>query len=118
MPCEECRELNTHRFSSHTDLVNALQVAAGEVDRGVLAPVLAEGRSIPEQMAIGSALEAGALPDVVRYRFTCTVCGDGFELAADTHHGNGEWSRNGEKDAPDDGAQVHAPSKVYKRKTS
>jgi hypothetical protein len=114
MPCEECRELRTHRFNSHTDLVNALQVAAGEVDRGVLAPVLAADRTIPEQVAIRSALEAGALPDVVLYRFKCTVCGDGFELAADTNQGNGEWSRNGEQSA---GVVAGAPvsSKIYRR---
>jgi hypothetical protein len=99
MPCEECRELHTHRFKSRTDLVNALQVAAGEVDRGVLAPVVVADRTIPEQMAISSALQSGALPDVMLYRFTCTVCGDGFELAADTYHGNGEWRRNGEQNA-------------------
>jgi hypothetical protein len=96
MPCEECRELHTHRFNSRTDLVNALRVAAEEVDRGVLTPDLVLDRTIPEQVAIGSALESGALPDVVRYRFKCTVCGDGFELTGDTHHGNGEWIRNGE----------------------
>jgi hypothetical protein len=98
MPCEECRELRTHRFNSRTDLVNALQVAAGEVDRGVLAPVLVAD-SIPVQMAIGSALQSGALPDGVLYRFKCTVCGDRFELAADTYHGNGEWRRNDERNA-------------------
>jgi hypothetical protein len=115
MPCEECRELRTHRFSSHTDLVNALQVAASEVDRGVLAPVPAAERSIPEQVAIGSALESGAFPDVVLYRFKCTVCGDGFELAADTNEGKGQWSRNGEQSA--DAAEADpAPSKIYKRK--
>ena len=97
MPCEECRELRTHRFNSRTDLVNALQVAAGEVDRGVLAPVLIEDRTIPVQMAIGSALQSGALPDAVLYCFRCTVCGDRFELAADTYHGNGEWRRNDER---------------------
>ena len=99
MPCEECRELHAHRFNSRVDLVNALQVAIGEVDRGVLTPVLEVDRTIPEQVAIHSALEAGVLPDVVRYRFKCTVCGDGFELSADTYHGSGEWMRNGGKDA-------------------
>jgi hypothetical protein len=96
MPCEECRELRTHRFNSRTDLVNALNVAAGEVDRGALAPAVVED-SIPVQMAIGSALQSGALPDIVLYRFKCTVCGDRFELAADTYHGNGEWRRNDER---------------------
>src|SRR3954469_18982776 len=100
MPCEECRELHTHRFNSRTDLVNALQVAAGEVDRGVLEPVSVVDRTIPEQVAIGSALQAGALPDVVLYRFRCTICGDDFELAADTYHGTGEWKRNDERNAP------------------
>jgi hypothetical protein len=99
MPCEECRELHTHRFGSRTDLVNALRLAAEEVDRGVLAPVVVADRTIPEQMAIGSALRAGALPDVVLYRFKCTVCADSFELAADTAHGNGEWRRNDERNA-------------------
>jgi hypothetical protein len=97
MSCEECRELRTHRFTSRTDLVNALRVAAEEADRGVLAPVAVVDRTIPEQVAIGSALRAGALPDVVLYRFKCTVCADNFELAADTSHGNGEWRRNDER---------------------
>jgi hypothetical protein len=114
MPCEECRALNTHSFSSHTDLVNALQVAAGELDRGVLAPVSAADRTIPEQIAIRSALDSGALPDIVLYRFRCTVCGDAFELAADTSVGNGEWKRNGEPSAGP-AAQAQAASKIYKR---
>ena len=100
MSCEECHELRTHRFGSRTDLVNALKVAAEEVDRGVLAPVASRERTIPEQVAIGSALWAGAFPDAVRYHFKCTVCGDLFELAADTEHGNGEWRRNDERNAP------------------
>jgi hypothetical protein len=114
MPCEECRELRTHRFSSRTDLVNALQVAASEVDRGVLAPLAVADRTIPEQIAIRSALESGALPDVLLYRFKCTVCGDGFELAADTHHGNGEWRRN-EEQSPDAAAEGQVASKIYRR---
>jgi hypothetical protein len=110
MPCEECRELRTHTFTSPSDLINALQVAAAEADRGVLAPVAAADRTMPEQIAIGSALESGALPDVVLYRFRCTVCGDGFELAADTRLGSGEWRRNVEESpAP------AAPSKIYKK---
>lgn len=96
MPCEECQELRTHRFGSRTDLVNALRVAAEEVDRGVLAPVAQRERTLPEQVAIGSALRAGAFPDAVLYRFKCTICGDAFELAADTEHGYGEWRRNDE----------------------
>jgi len=97
MPCEECRELHTHRLNSRTDLVNALRVAAEEVDRGVLAPVIVVDRTMPEQTAIGSALQAGALPGLVLYRFKCTICADNFELAADTGHGNGEWRRNSER---------------------
>lgn len=99
MPCEECRELRTHRFNSQTDLVNALRVAAEEVDRGVLAPVAGVDRTIPEEVAVGSALQAGALPDLVLYRFRCTICGDNFELAADPSQGNGEWRRNDERNA-------------------
>ena len=114
MPCEECRVLNTHSFSSHTDLVNALQVAAGELDRGVLALVSAADRSVPEQIAIRSALESGAFPDVVLYRFKCTVCGDAFELAADTSVGKGAWKRNDEQNAGT-AAQAQSVSKIYKR---
>lgn len=99
MPCDECRELHTHRFRSRTDLLNALQVAAGEVDRGLLEPVPVVDRTIPEQVAIGSALRVGVLPDAVLYRFKCIVCGDQFELTADTCHGNGEWRRNDERNA-------------------
>jgi hypothetical protein len=115
MPCEECRALNTHRFSSQTDLVNALQVAASEVDRGVLAPVVTADRSISEQIAIGSALESGAFPDAILYRFKCTVCADAFELAADTSLGNGEWKRNGEQNSAVT-AEAQVDSKIYKRK--
>ena len=100
MPCEECRELRTHRFGSRTDLVNALRVAGEEVDRGVLAPIVVRDRTIPGQVAIGSDLYAGALPDVVLYRFKCMICSDHFELSADTDHGKGEWKRNGESNAP------------------
>ena len=115
MPCEECRLLNTHRFNSHDDLVNALRVAAGEVDRGVLTPVLAADRTIPEQIAIGSALESGAFPEAILYRFKCTVCGDAFELTADTSLGNGDWTRNGEQSTATPGPQ--AASKIYKKKS-
>ena len=78
-------------------MINALQVAGGEVDRGVLTPILVADWTIPEQVAIHSALQAGVLPDVVLYRFKCAICGDGFELSGDTYHGNGEWKRNGEQ---------------------
>ena len=94
MTCEECSELNAHAFRSRADLVHALQVAAGELDRGVLEPVRVVEPGIPEQMAIRSALTAGALPDMVLYRFKCTVCGDRFKLFADTYHGTGGWARN------------------------
>jgi hypothetical protein len=77
--------------------VYALQVAAGEVDRGALEPVRVVEPGITEQMAVRSALFAGALPDIVLYRFRCCVCGDTFELFADTRHGNGGWTRNDEK---------------------
>jgi hypothetical protein len=97
--CEECRELHTHTFKSRADLLHALQVAGGELDRGVLEHVRVVERAIPEQIAIRSALSAGALPDIVLYRFKCCVCGDKFELFADTHHGTGGWTRNDEKNA-------------------
>jgi hypothetical protein len=93
MPCEECRDLVAHAFKTQADLVNALQGAAGEVDRGVLVPLVERDQTIPELMAVRSALESGALPGVVRYRFNCSVCGDGFELSADTNLGTGEWKR-------------------------
>jgi len=97
--CEECIELNAHAFRSPADLVHALQVAANEVERGVLEPVRVVEPGIPEQMAIRSALSAGALPDTVLYRFKCVVCGDGFKLFADTYHGTGGWTRNDEPNA-------------------
>lgn len=92
--CEECRELHTHQFRSSSDLINALQVAAAEVDRGALERIQVTDRSIPEHAAIRSAMSSGALPDVVLYRFKCTVCGDTFELSSDTQHGGGGWTRN------------------------
>lgn len=65
------------------------------MDRGALEQVRAVDHTIPEQEALRSAISAGALPDIVLYRFKCTVCGDGFELSAD-NHGNGGWTRNDE----------------------
>ena len=97
MACEECRDLTTHAFRSQADLVHALQVAAAEVDRSVLERVQMTEQTINEQVAIRSALAAGAMPDIVLYRFKCLVCGDAFELFADTYHGGGGWSRNDEK---------------------
>lgn len=96
MPCEECHELRTHRFRSSADLVNALQVAAGEVDRGVLALVATRSHSPAEEEALRSALKSGAMSSKVAHRFKCNICGDGFELLADANLGTGEWKRNGE----------------------
>nr|AUN35557.1 hypothetical protein [uncultured bacterium] len=96
MACDECGELNTHQFRSSSDLVRALQVAAAEVDRGALERIDVSDLSIPEQVALRSALASGRFPDVVFYRFKCTVCGDLFALSADTEEGRGGWTRNDE----------------------
>ena len=93
MTCEECRELHTHEFRSSDDLLHALQVAAMEVDRGVLARIGREALTVSEQEALDSALVSEALPGSVRYRFQCNVCGDRFELYADTWQGRGGWTR-------------------------
>lgn len=93
MTCEECRELQTHEFRSPDDLLHALQVAAAEVDRGVLSRVHLTDLSVSEHEALESAFAANAMPDTVRYRFKCAVCGDHFELFADTARGSGGWTR-------------------------
>jgi hypothetical protein len=93
VPCDECRDLNTHEFRSADDLLHALQTAAAEVDRGALRRIQAEEMTLPEEEALASALATEALPVMVRYRFQCTVCGDRFELAADTSGGKGGWTR-------------------------
>ena len=36
------------------------------------------------------------MPEIIRYRFACTSCGDGFELLANTETGEGSWRRDGE----------------------
>jgi hypothetical protein len=91
--CEECRDLTTHTFRTTEDLTHALRTAAAEVDRGVLAPLREKDLAAHEQEALYSALAADAVPDVVRYRFECRVCGDRFELWADTGDGGGGWRR-------------------------
>ena len=94
MPCIECSELSTHAFRSPDDLIHALRLAAEEANRGVLAPI--EERASPgaaEQEAIYSALESGAMPGAVKYRFRCTTCGDRFTVAADMREGTGSWTR-------------------------
>ena len=96
MACDECKELNSHAFRSSDDLVHAFQVAATELDRGVLARVQVESLSAAEQEALSSIFAANALPDALRYLFRCTVCGDAFELVADTNEGSGSWKRQDE----------------------
>jgi hypothetical protein len=97
--CEECRDLETHEFRSPEDLLHAVQVAAAEVDRGALCRVQSEELSASAQEAMESIFATRALPGWVRYRFRCTVCGDTFELHADTTEGKGGWTR-GEATVP------------------
>ena len=97
--CEECRALQAHEFRSADDMVHALQVAAAEMDRGVLTRVHDERLGAAEQEALASAHAAEALPGTVRYRFRCAVCGDGFELWADNGEGTGAWTREAAKPA-------------------
>lgn len=99
MSCEECRELSTHEFRSTEDLIRAVRLAAEEVDRGVLCRVRADPPGAAAQEALESSLAYGALPAIVHYRFRCEVCGDHFTLLADTAHGRGGWTREGEADA-------------------
>ena len=94
MACPECAELSAHEFRSPDDLVHALRVAAEEANRGVLAPI--EEKQSPgaaEEEALYSALESGAMPRAVRYRFRCTTCGDEFVLEGDLTSGAGAWRR-------------------------
>lgn len=93
MTCEECRELGTHEFRSQEDLVHAVQVAALEVDRGVLRRIDATSRSASEDEAVASALASEALPTRIAYRFQCTQCGDRFALEGDVYAGAGSWTR-------------------------
>lgn len=100
MTCEECRELQTHAFRSPSDLIHALQVAAAEVDRGALVRIDPEELTAVEREAMESVFASEALPDHVRYRFKCSVCGDLFELHAETCRGSGGWTRREEPDGP------------------
>jgi hypothetical protein len=95
MACEECASLATHVFRNADDLINALRVAAEEANRGVLEPAGTnpEPRAA-EQEAIYSALEAGAMPGAVRYRFRCRLCADDFTLEADMREATGSWTRS------------------------
>jgi hypothetical protein len=90
--CEECRDLRTHTFRSRDDLIHALQVAAAEVDRGVLVRINREELTDVERQALESVVSE-ALPDSVRYRFKCSICGDLFELHAETYLGKGGWTQ-------------------------
>jgi hypothetical protein len=96
MACEECVSLATHAFRSPDDLIDALRVAAEEANRGVLEPISPKGEArVAEEEALYSALEAGAMPGAVRYRFRCRLCGDAFTLEADMREGTGSWTRDG-----------------------
>jgi hypothetical protein len=76
------------------DLVHAVRLAAEETDRGVLGRIPEETLSQPAQEALDSSLASGAIPNTVRYRFRCKVCGDTFVLYADTRTGEGGWTRD------------------------
>jgi hypothetical protein len=91
--CAECGDLGSHEFRSGDDLLHAVQVAAAEVDRGALRRVESAALTPSEEEALASALASDALPGALRYRFECTVCGDRFELVADTSSGAGRWTR-------------------------
>jgi len=93
MTCEECKDLSTHAFRSGDDLVYAVQVAATELDRGVLRRVNRADLSVAEQEALYSAVESGGRPGTLLYQFECTTCGDRFELAGDPEEGTGSWTR-------------------------
>jgi hypothetical protein len=93
MACDECRALATHAFRAADDLVHAVRLAAEETDRGVLARIEGDPLSRAEQEALDSSLASGALPNAIRYRFRCNVCGDTFSLTADTRTGEGAWAR-------------------------
>jgi hypothetical protein len=95
MSCEECRDLSTHAFRSTDDLIHAVRLATEEVDRGVLCHVKPVDRESAAQEALDSSLAVGALPNSVRYRFRCKLCGDNFSLNADTNSGEGGWTREG-----------------------
>jgi hypothetical protein len=93
MPCDECRDLSSHAFRSPDDLINALRVAAEEMNRGVLARADGVVLRDSEQEALESSLATGALPRGVTYRFRCNLCGDRFVLEADMETGAGGWTR-------------------------
>jgi hypothetical protein len=94
MACEECRELTSHEFRSPDDLIHALRLAAEEANRGVLEPLEErKPQGTAEGEALYSALDAGAMPGTVRYRFRCMLCGDRFVLEADMREGTGRWAR-------------------------
>ena len=94
MACEECQGLVAHEFRSPDDLIHALRTAAEEANRGVL-EALGERKApgAAEEEALYSALEAGAMPGRVTYRFRCTTCGDRFTLEADMESGAASWTR-------------------------
>ncbi|HYC37014.1 MAG TPA: hypothetical protein VEC19_11360 [Usitatibacter sp.] len=97
MPCEECRELNTHAFRNADDMVNAVRLAAEELDRGVLKrfdPMQGE-RDLDNAAheAMRSVYQARALPEGASYAFECTTCGDRFTLVANFDSGTGGWTR-------------------------
>lgn len=93
LTCEECRELTTHEFRTPEDLIHAVRLAGEEMNRGVLERMGNPGAGPAEREALESSLASGALPDTVRYRFRCTVCGDLFTLVGDTTRGSGGWTR-------------------------
>lgn len=96
MPCIECRDLTSHAFRTADDLINAVRLAAEEVDRGVLARAEVRSLAPHEQEALDSSIASGALPSRVHYRFRCETCFDLFTLEAETNTGTGSWLRDGD----------------------
>jgi hypothetical protein len=96
MACDECRALSTHAFRTADDLVHAVRLAAEETDRGVLSRIAEPELTQAAREALDSSLASGVLPNTIRYRFRCEMCGDTFTLHADTRSGEGGWTRDGE----------------------
>ena len=96
MACEECAGLAGHDFRGADDLIHALRTAAEEANRGVLEPIEdRKSQGVAEAEALYSAIDAGAMPGKVLYRFRCTTCGENFTLDADMRTGTGSWTREG-----------------------
>jgi hypothetical protein len=86
--CSSCKDLN-HEFQIKlpSDLRKAIAVTRDNLTAGTISDVTTGGDCKP----FAELVSSGQWDDVLLYYFQCNICGQLFQLSAETYHGRGGW---------------------------